>query len=135
MNLTIVENFLRQYRHADIIEAVVDTTCSNGATVPFLNLWAWRLSPAARLEEAQRKVSETGDLGFWYDVLDELGSLAFEVALAEDYPEWPADITEGDALILAQLAALAKEDALRGSGNVRWVFHHVDTWPLIDLCT
>ena len=42
MNLNVIENFLRRHRHADIIEAVVDTTWANGAVVPFLNLWAWK---------------------------------------------------------------------------------------------
>ena len=127
MNLNVIEDFLRRHRHVDIIEAVVDTAWANDAAVPFLNLWAWKVSDKARLDEAQRKVCETGDPGFWYDLLDEAGSLAFEVEVAAHYPDWPAGIAEGDASIVAQLSSLT---TLRAQ---RFVFHHVDAWPLIEI--
>ncbi|MBK9217647.1 MAG: hypothetical protein IPL70_03955 [Uliginosibacterium sp.] len=133
MNLNVIEDFLRRHRHADIIEAVVDTTWANDAVVPFLNLWAWKVSDKARLDDAQRTVCETGDPGFWYDLLDEAGSLTFEVEVAAHYPDWPAGIAAGDATILARLSALARPHLQQTSGQLRVVFHHVDAWPLIEI--
>ena len=133
MNLNVIEDFLRRHRHADIIEAVVDTTWANDAIVPFLNLWAWKVSDAGRLDDAMRMVAETGDLGFWYDLLDEVGSLAFDVEVAAHYPDWPTGIEAGDASILAQLSALARPPLQKASGRLRVVFHHVDAWPLIEI--
>lgn len=133
MNLNVIEDFLRRHRHADIIEAVVDTTWANDAVVPFLNLWAWKVTDKARLDDAARKVSETGDPGFWYDLLNEAGNLTFEVGVGAHYPDWPAGIAAGDASVLAQLSALARPYLQQTSGRLQVVFHHVDAWPLIEI--
>lgn len=122
-----VARFLRENVQADLIEVVIDTTPKGEDMVPFVNLWAWSVSASCDLSKSAVQVEATGDLGFLYDFLDEQASSCFEVEASCFYPEWPDGLKEGDEQLLAMLRRACASDA-----GPTVVFHHVDTWPLVD---
>lgn len=122
-----VRQFLATYAHADLLEAVIDTSVQG----PCLNLWAWRLLGDARLEDAMRASTDTGDWGCLFDVVDEIDSSTFQLRLAAFYPDWPGAIDRGDADVIGILQAAAT--GLPASTML--IFHHVDAWPAVTIPT
>lgn len=122
-----IHGFVSAHRDADVVEAVVDTSV-NG---PCLNLWAWSVQQGKRFDEAMREAADTLDRGFLEDILDEVGSITFEIGPMGLYPDWPEAIEQGDHALMQMLDAAAGELPAK----TRLLFHHVDAWPIVTMRT
>lgn len=120
-----LRRFLQAHHEADLVEAVIDTSVGT----PWLNLWAWRLHPDTSLDEALAQVDAAQDWGLLKDIVDELGSSTFEIALAGVYPHWPEAIAQGDQALIRMLEAAAAGLP----AHPRILFHHVDAFPAISI--
>jgi hypothetical protein len=132
-----ITRFLSANRECRLIEAVIDTSVAKDGggesfkIVPYLNLWAFNISKNGDLKSALGQVAITDDWGFLADIVQEQDSSTFDISLEAIYPHWPGDLENGNEKIVNYLMSTAK----LLSAETLYIFHHIDCWPPIDLCT
>ncbi|MEJ2692664.1 MAG: hypothetical protein P8166_06270, partial [Candidatus Thiodiazotropha sp.] len=99
--------------------------------VPYLNLRAFNVSKNNDLKSTLGQVASTDDWGYLEDIVQEQDSSTFEISLEAIYPRWPGDLEIGNEKIVNILMSKAK----LLSPETLYLFHYIDSWPPIDLCT
>ncbi len=132
-----ITSFLSANHECDLIEAVIDTSVANDGggesynIVPYLNLWGFNISKNKNLKSALGQVAITDDWGFLADIVQEQDNSTYDISLEAVYPLWPNDLENGNEKIVNILMSKAK----LLSPETLYLFHHIDDWPPIDLCT
>ncbi len=132
-----VTHFLSANHACHLIEAVIDTSLlkvngeSSAQYLPFLNLSALNISQDNDLMATLREVADTENWGYLEDIVQEQDSSFFEISLLEIFPHWPDDLDNGNARIISILMSNAKLI----SPETVYLFHHIDSWPPLDLRT
>lgn len=132
-----ITSFLSANHECHLIEAVIDTSVAKDGggesynIVPYLNLWAFNISKNKNLKSALGQVANTGDWGFLADIVQEQDNSTYDISLEAVYPLWPNDLENGNEKIVNIL--MSKTKLL--SPETLYLFHYIDSWPPIDLCT